>query len=363
MPRFEENIFGMVRKQDLLQIGYDVTRPNDPVDQVIGDVKTDNLIAYWEEIASQYNLPVMAQFHAFDVESQKTLRIPVDNHNIEKGLIKVKIDQSERLQQLMKTGVVSEDSLYNRVLDDGYNLAEQVFTRSKVAKNELLATGKVTIKENGLDLTVDYGVPAANVALVLDFGAGAAKPLIDQLEDIFAAADADGNTITGFYTSKAMLNKIRRDESIQKAVNGTLMVGQSVARTALEDFLSREYNINRILLNDLQYSKPLTMGANGRPVVSSQRYYPADRLTFLTGDGKVADGIWGDPPVVVAKNFMNGGGDNQVNGSDVSPYVYVSQYKENDPEVVWTKAEGLFMPALYKPTGLYVATAQNTTGG
>ena len=71
MSRFEENIFGLAAKKDLLQIGYDVTRPNDPVDQLIGDDKTDNLIAEWESIASQYNLPVMAQFHAFDVEAQK----------------------------------------------------------------------------------------------------------------------------------------------------------------------------------------------------------------------------------------------------------------------------------------------------
>ena len=37
MSRFEENIFGLVAKKDLLQIGYDVTRPNDPVDQLIDD--------------------------------------------------------------------------------------------------------------------------------------------------------------------------------------------------------------------------------------------------------------------------------------------------------------------------------------
>ena len=362
MSRFEENVFGLVRKQDLLQIGYDVTRPNDPVDQVIGDVKTDNLIAYWEDIASQYNLPVMAMFHAFDVESQKTLRVPVDVHNIEKGLIKVKIDQSERLQQLMKRGVVNEDSLYNRVLDDGYNLSEQVFTRSKVAKNELLATGKVTIKENNLDLTVDYGVPSANTSLTLDFGAGATDTVIDQLEAIIEMARANGTPITGLYTSGAMLSKLRKDASIQQTIGGSVAVGQIVRESAFREYLRTEYGIGRILVNDLHYSKPLTMGSNGRPVTTDERFYPVDKVTFLTGDGKIADGLWGDPPVVVAKNFMNGDGGNTVEGSEVSPYVYVSQYKENDPEIVWTKAEGLFMPALYRPTALYIATATATPG-
>ena len=49
-----------------------------------------------------------------------------------------------------------------------------------------------------------------------------------------------------------------------------------------------------------------------------------------------------------------------VAGSEVSPYVYVSQYAENDPAVTWTKASALFMPALYNPNGLYVASVQET---
>ena len=359
MPRFEENLFGLVRKQDLLQIGFDVTRPNDPVDQLIGDVKTDNIIAYWESIASQYNLPVMAMFHSFDVEAQKTLRVPVDLHNIEKGLIKVKIDQSERLQQLMKRGVVDENTLYNQVLDDGYNLSEQVFTRSKVAKNELLSSGKITIKENGLDITVDYGVPSANLNKTIDFGAGAAKAVDEQLLDLTAAAEAAGKAITGIYTSKAMLNKLRKDVSLQADINGSSMVGKLLSRTALESFLNDEFGIKRVLTNDLHYSKPLTMGSNGRPVVTDRRYYPEDKITFFCGDGNIADGLWGDPPEVVAANYMKQA---DVSTSEVSPYVYVTQYAENDPAIVWTKASGLFMPALYDPNSLYVATATETPG-
>lgn len=356
MSRFEENIFGLIKKQDWLQVGYDVTRPNDPIDQIFGDIKTDNLIAYWESIASEYNLPVMAQFHAFDTESQKTLRRPVDVHNIEKGLIKVKIDQSERLRALMGRGVTEEDALYNRVLNDGYNCAEEVFTRSKVAKNELVATGKITIKENNLDLTVDYGVPEANTQLTLDFGAGASAPVDEQLLEITSDATADGASITGIYTSGAVLNKLRKDASIQKAINGVNMVGQLVRRADLEAYLSEEFGIRRILTNDLQFSLPMTMGENGRPVVTAKRYYPADKISFFSADDKLGDGLWGDPPEVTAQKFM------EVSGSEVSPFVYVSQYTENDPAVTWTKASGLFMPVIYNPKALRVATVTATPG-
>ena len=40
----------------------------------------------------------------------------------------------------------------------------------------------------------------------------------------------------------------------------------------------------------------------------------------------------------------------------------MSQYAEHDPAVTWTKASGLFMPVLFSPDSLYVATAIATPG-
>ena len=93
---WENNILGFIPKTDWLDIPFQIQRPNDPADLLFGDQRTDNLVAEWESIAAEYQIPVMAQFHAFDTESQTTLRVPIDHHNIEKGLIKVKINQSEK---------------------------------------------------------------------------------------------------------------------------------------------------------------------------------------------------------------------------------------------------------------------------
>ena len=357
---FEENIFGLVPQKDLLDIGYDVTRPNEPADQLFGDVKTENLLAYWETMSSEYNLPVMAQYHAFDTVTQKTIRRPIDTKNIEKGLIKVKIPTTERLQQLLDRGVRAQTELEKRVLDDGFTVSEEVFTRSKVAKNEVLATGKMTIKENNLDITIDYGVPQGNTNLGLDFGAGAAKTLLEQLEDLLETALGNGTIINGFYTSRKILSKMRRDSSFQKAVNGYVMDGQILRDEAFRAFLNSELGINRIITNDYQYSLPLTEGTDGRPVTTARRFYPENKLTLFAGDAKIGDGLWGDPPTVRANKFMDGASD--ASASEPSPYVYVSQYVEDDPKIVWTKAEGLFVPALYNPTALYIATATATPG-
>lgn len=357
MNRFENNILGFVPKEEWLDIGFDVTRPNDPIDGLIGDVRTDNLVAYWESIAAEYQVPLMAQFHGFDTEAQQTFRVPVDTHNIEKGLIKVKINQSERMRALLRAGV-QNDALYDYVLNDGIRLADQVVTRSKVAKNEMLATGQVTIKENGLDLTVDYGVPAAQKAYTVDVGAGAATPADEALEGIVSASIAAGNAINGMITSRAVMNKLRKNALIQKAINGSGMVGQLVSNADLRAYLSEEYGIDQIVINDLTYGTPGTE-VNGRPHVTANRYFPNDKITFFAANpnGKLGDGLWGDPPETDVAQFMN------VNGSSVSPYVYVSQWTEKDPAVLWTKASALFMPVLYNPNSLFIATVSETTGG
>lgn len=354
MPRiaWENNILGFVPRTDWLDIGFNVTRPNDPADQVFGDQRTDNLVAEWESIAAQYQIPVMAQFHGFDTESQTTFRVPIDHHNIEKGLIKVKINQSERMRALLRSGVQGDTALYDYVINDGLRLADQVVTRTKVAKNELLATGKVTIRENNLNLTVDYGVKQAHMNLALDFSANAQKDIPAQLQDIVDTALAAGVILNGMYTTRKVIGLLRKNAAIQKAINGNIGAGALVSRTALDNYLAEEFGLTMIVTNDLTYGASATIGANGKPSVTTKRYYPQDKVTFFAANvaGRLGTGLWGDPPETDVTQLLD------VATSGVSPYVYITQWAENDPAVLWTKASSLFMPVLYNPDSIWVAT-------
>ena len=179
------------------------------------------------------------------------------------------------------------------------------------------------------------------------------KAFHDAHRDIFLH-DAAGKPITGIYTSGAMIAKLRKNAALQAVINGSTMVGKLVRRADLLDYLADEFGITRVLEQDGHYSLPLTMGDNGRPVATSERYYPIDRISFFHADNKLGDGLWGDPPEVSAAKFM------EVSQSEVSPFVYVTQYAETDPAVTWTKASALFVPVLYDPNALYVATAIST---
>lgn len=356
MGKWENNILGFVPEAEWLNTEFNPTRQSDPIDGLLGDTKTDNIMAKWETIASEYQIPRMAQFHGFDTESKTTIRVPIDTHNIEKGLIKTKINQSERMRALLRTGV-REDALYDYVINDGVNLADEVITRTKVAKNELLATGKITIKENNLDLVVDYGVSAAQTAFEIDFGEGQDVP--GQIQAIVDAALANGVVLNGILTSRTMLTKMRGHASVQKAINGNIGVGATVRASALIAWLEEEYGITNVVTNDLVYNAASAIDVStGRPVTDIKRYFPANKITFFATapSGKLGIGLWGDPPEVDLARFA------QVNTSALSPYVYVSQYMEKDPAVLWTKASSLFMPVLYNPSSLYIATSKETSG-
>ena len=356
---FFQNVLGMVTEPDLLTTGFNVTRPNDPIDGLFDDELTDNLVARWNYIANEFQIPQMAQFHAFDTVAQKSVRAPIDQRNIEKGLIKVKRNTSELLYELQGRGVNTERALYDYVMEDINTLADEVITRTKVAKNELLATGKVTISENDVDLTVDYGVPAENLALEIDFGKGADKSVPDQLQDIVDMAADKGVTINGMVCARSVLSKMRQNPAVQKAINGLYMEGVLVTQAALLSFLESEYGITRVVINDQSYSTPWEVGADGRPVTHSTRYFPKNKVSFFgTGNGmRLGSGLWGIPPEEQIARFGV-----ETGSSALNPYVYVTQWAEKDPAVVWTKASGLFMPVLFNPYSLYVASVQETPG-
>lgn len=353
---WENNILGFIPKTDWLDIGFNPQRQNDPIDTLFGDDKTDNLVAEYETIAAQYQIPVMAQFHSFDSEAQTTFRIPVDTHNIEKGLIKQKINQSERLRALTRAGV-QNDQMYDYVIRDGARLAEAVITRTKVMKNELMATGQATISENNLNLTIDYGVAEDQKGYTIVINDNEDVPA--QIQTIIDDALNKGVIINGILTSKKVLAKLRGTKSIQAAINGNISIGSTVRVAELEGYLSEEFGIESIITNDLVYGADWAVGDDGRPVVDSKRYYPDNKITFFATNpgGKMGTGLWGAPPEVDAARFM----DVATEGS-VSPYIYVSQWMETDPAVLWTKASTLFIPVLYNPNALYIATVSEAEG-
>lgn len=352
---WENGIRGWIKDDEWLGVPF---RPpvieNDPTDILFSSEKTDNLRARWHTITSEQLIPSMAQFHAFDTEARKTVSPVLDNHTVEKGLIKVKQNQSERLRALEQSGVTVDDELYRYTVEDVTRLASQVYTRAKVGLNEVLATGKMTIAENGVGLTVDYGLTDEQKSLTLTVTNESDVPA--QIEDIIDFARERGIILTGMVCSRKILSKLKANKSMQTVINGNLGQGTTVRNADLNNYLADEFGLTVIYTNDGIYNanNEVIDPETGRLKVEQHRFYPKDKITFFASpaNGRLGVGLWGNPPEVT--NNLTG-----TSNTSVSPYVFIHQWTEHDPAVLWTKASGLFIPVLYNPTGMYIVTVSD----
>lgn len=348
-------INGMLTEAEWLNFPFNPTRPNEPIDQLFNDEQSDNLKARWASITSQQLVPKMAKYHAFDTEANKTIRPTLENHEIEKGLIKVKINTSETMLECIDNNITVPDRLLDYVFNDARTLAEQVKTRTLVAKYEIMATGKVTIGENNLDLTIDFGLGNDQKGFTLDIGAD--SDVFGAIQSIIDAAKAKGVVINGMMTSRKNITKMRQNSKVQIAINGNIASGATVRRSTFDDYLASEYGIETIIEADGIYNPDNEAFTASTSVasISTLRYFPENKITFFATmpNGRIGAGLWGVPPAVKNKLIT-------ATGSTEGRYIYIDQFTEHDPDVLWTRASAVFIPILVNPDSLFIADVVDT---
>ncbi len=338
------DILNLISDSDRLDFSqnFSVTRPAYIGDRIFPDQKTESLKAEYLRLADGATIPTMATVHAFDTEAEIGTRPALEKTEVEKLLIKRKINQTERMRQLTENGVYADDAVVRYVFDDMRLMAESVKARTEVAKMEVLATGKMTIKENNLDMTVDYGVPTANTGFKVDFGADA--DIIGQIQAIADKAASSGHALSEMVLGTKILRKLATNKGIQTLVYGTVGTGTYVTAEKLRSLFTDLFGFGQITTNDLRYKVQAANGAE-----KSQRFFPEDKVSFLS-NGTAASfgvGLWGVTPEEAEYG--------QYNEKSASQFVTITQWATPDPVAVWTKASGLFIPVLPDPNALFIA--------
>lgn len=338
------DILNLISDSDRLDFSqnFSVTRPAYIGDRIFPDQKTESLKAEYLRLADGATIPTMATVHAFDTEAEIGTRPALEKTEVEKLLIKRKINQTERMRQLTENGVYADDAVVRYVFDDMRLMAESVKARTEVAKMEVLATGKMTIKENNLDMTVDYGVPTANTGFKIDFGADA--DIIGQIQAIADKAASSGHALSEMVLGTKILRKLATNKGIQTLVYGTVGAGTYVTAEKLRSLFTDLFGFGQITTNDLRYKVQAANGAE-----KSQRFFPEDKVAFLS-NGTAASfgvGLWGVTPEEAEYG--------QYNEKSASQFVTITQWATPDPVAVWTKASGLFIPVLPDPNALFIA--------
>lgn len=323
---------------------FTIQRPSFLGDRLFPDVKTENLAAEYLRLANGSTIPTMATVHAFDTEAEIGSRPAFDKTSVEKLLIKRKINQSERMRQLVNHGVNKDDAIVRYVFDDMRLMADAVKVRTEAAKMEVLATGKMAIKENGLNLTVDYGVPTGNTNA--EINTSGSTGIVDQIQNVVDKATSNGYVVTEMVTSTKVLRKMAADKGIQTLIYGTAGQGTYVSQAKLAELFANMFDIGKITVNDGQYKY---QKANGS--FASARFFPEDKISFICATAsQFGVGLWGVTPEEEEYG--------QYSNKSANQYITITQWADKDPVAVWTKASGLFIPVLPDPNALYVATVK-----
>jgi len=344
------DILSAVTDKDRLDFSqnFNIVRKYDG-DTEFPDRKTQFLEAEYFRLSDSLQLPMAAMVHAFDTEAHLGKRPTVEKVTLEKLLIKEKINQSERVQLLKNKGVAGTESLLQYIFNDAGRLAENVKTRTEVAKMETLATGKMTVKENNLDFAVDYGVPKAN-HFTLNWD-DPDHDILGDIQGIIDYAHSIGKNPTRAKTSSAMLMKVRKNNSIQKAIGGIYMAGVMPTLTQINALMMEDFGF-AITINDAVYAYE---NANGTK--SSARYFDRNTFSLYTVgvNGAVGTGLWGITPEEDAQGPWT--------AKSAQQFITISQWATPDPVATWTLASGVFIPVLPDPNGLFIAKVSQDSLG
>ena len=220
---------------------FAVARPT-VLDALFPDVKTQHFKAEYYRLMQGQNLPTPAYVHALDTEAHIGSRPTFEKVLTEKMFIKEKINQSEQIQMYITNGVPDDENLVNWVFDDMSRLSESVVTRTKIMKGHLMSRGVLKIKENNLDMNIDFGIPAEQKITFGDWS----DVEYDIFSDIMNAKKIlkeNGKIPNRMITSETQINRMKKNKSIQTAIYGGINVGKLVTNAELQNMLFEEFGM------------------------------------------------------------------------------------------------------------------------
>lgn len=332
------NVLETITEEERLNFSqsFDVKRPG-ILGTIFPDTKTQYLKAEYYRLMAGQRLPEVAFVHALDTEAEIGSRPGFEKVLTEKLFIKRKINQSERLQQAIENGVPDDNNLKKFVFDDAANLFEGVVARANVMKGQFLSTGIVKIKENHVDMSIDYGVTSDAKVTLTDWS----KPDADIMGDIskmVAIAEDNGYVVNKALTSLKMINYMRNNTAMQTAVLGDANK-RLLTKQELTNLLMQEYGFTIDRCDEkYRYRK-----ADG--TLKTGRYFKEDVFTLYeaNANGSFGSGLWGvTPEETEYRQFIQ---------EENRSFVTLSMWATPDPVAVWTKASGMFVPVAPKANG------------
>ncbi|MFR1799890.1 major capsid protein [Enterococcus sp. DIV1096b] len=285
-----------------------------------------------DQLSGGSRIPIAASIHDFDTEAEIGSRI-ANKQELELSLIKRKI-------QLKETDIIALENprtpaeqayLVGQVYNDIDSLVQGVRARVEAMRMEVLASGQVTVKENGLNFTLDYHVPTEHKEALTGTNVWTNENS-DPLADIERWIDALDTKPTRALTSRKIYRALATHPKIIAAIFGKDS-GRVVSQADLDAFMeTHSYPVIRTY--DEKYKVQQADGT-----YTTKKYFPENKFAMFN-DELLGETLYG--PTAEETRLTR---DPAVDTTLVSN-VLASVYDETrDPVGTWTKAVATALPS------------------
>lgn len=285
-----------------------------------------------DQLSGGSRIPIAASIHDFDTEAEIGSRI-ANKQELELSLIKRKL-------QLKETDIIALENprtpaeqayLVGQVYNDIDSLVAGVRARVEAMRMEVLAAGQVTVKENGLNFTLDYHVPAEHKEALTGTNVWTNENS-DPLADIERWIDALDTKPTRALTSRKIYRALATHPKIIAAIFGKDS-GRVVSQADLDAFMETHgYPVIRTY--DEKYK---VQEANG--TYTTKKYFPENKFAMFN-DELLGETLYG-PTAEETRLTRDPAVDTSLVGN-----VLASVYDETrDPVGTWTKAVATALPS------------------
>lgn len=297
---------------------------------------------YWKSLNL---LPVMASVQAFGAEAEIASRDGAEKVTGEIPTIKRKIPLNGRaLVALRREGAGDVDFVRNTLYNDLDNMIDAVHARIEQMRIDAIATGKIELDENGVVMTVDYGVPANHKEVLSGTDKWSnhanANP-IEAIQDWVSTIVADtGVTPARALTSNTVVTHLLKSAEIRKLIYGDAGGSRAISLNQLNE-LMRQMNLPAIATYDLQVRRQLRNGT-----YQTARFLPEAKFVLLPGE-KLGDTLMGPTEDAML--------DPDIEAREMAG-IYAAVYTQTmDPPVIETKAAASAIPTFPMADTVFIA--------
>lgn len=346
-----ESIFDLVNPNNIAAYWETIVNEQAPYlgETLFPNVKQTGMEISWLKGAS--GSPVALNPSAFDTNAVPRTRKGLSKLTQDMAFFKESTYIDERLrQQLLLLQYAPDQTLRDTVIahifDDDIELIKGAALRREIIRMEALTTGSAYIVGNGVNMGIDYQMPADNKVTVKTAWSDAKG---NPFDDIVAAQDAIANR-TGASITRAVMNRATWNTfRTNNVVKSTLLANNAnkdsvvIPNSVMTQYLDEEYGIAYQI-----YDK----GYNDKSGKFT-KFMPDGEVAFLP-DGDLGNTHFGTTP---EEADLMASSDAQVRLVDTG--VAVTTSRKVDPVTVQTKVSMLSLPSFEAADSVYLL---DTTG-